>query len=179
MAIKRIAQTFAAMLILAPSTRAFAGDDDCVPDTRRPAKLVIENNTPCPLAIYFDNRFAGTCEPMTALSLLTKTTGKRVAVARAMCDTWGPITLDLRSGTTTTWTIDYMPDDDEAAGGPVPMPSGHHLQKVLGRHENEDGGDEGDTHDLGGDLHLDADRFAANLLEHQEQEQPAVHDRQR
>lgn len=184
MAIKRLAQSFATILILAPSTRAFAGDQDCVPDTRRRSRLVIENNTPCPVAIYFGDRYQGCCESMMSLTLTTKKTGGIVATARSRCDTWGPVTLDLRAGKTTTWTIDYgAAGHDNLAAIDAPGRSSRqvskslqHLEQVLGRHEDEDRRDQGDADDLRRDLHLDADGLAADLLKHQEQKQPAVDD---
>ena len=146
MAIQRVAQSIAAILILAPSTRAFAGERDCIPDTRRRARLVIQNNTPCPVAIYFGDRYQGRCESMTTLSLATKKTGEIVATARSRCDTWGPVTLNLRAGKTTRWTIAYEADGDErvdqlaAANSPSRRASGlrHHLEEVLSRHEDEE-----------------------------------------
>lgn len=186
MAIKRLAHSFAAILILAPSSQAFAGRSDCAPDTRRRARLVIENHTACPIAIYFGDRYAGSCESMMTLTLHTKTTGKLLATARSRCDTWGPVELELHAAKTTTWTIDYVPETDGASADAARLHrrriartvrSGEDLDHVLRRHQDEDGGDQGDADNLGRDLHLDADRFAANLLEHQEEKQPAIHDR--
>lgn len=185
MSVKRMAKSFAAILILAPSTRAFAGDNDCVPDTRRKARLVIRNNTPCPVAIYFGDRYQGSCESMMTLKLLTRKTGEIVATARSRCDTWGPVTLDLRAGKTTTWTIDYGSDgDDDSAVVDAPRRSPrksprplHHLEQVLSSHEDEDRRNQGDADNLRRDLNLDADGLAPNLLEHKEQEQSAVDNR--
>ncbi|GEM_PF-2637372 len=184
MAVTRLAQSCAAILILAPSTRAFAGDRDCTPDTRRRARLVIENHTPCPVAIYFDDRFMGDCESMMTLSLTTRRTGDILATARSRCDTWGPVTLTLRAGQTTRWSIGYESVDGASMRACDAMSnslrrdraSGDQFQQVLGRHEDEDSRNQGDADDLRRDLHLDADGLAANLLQDQKQEQAPVDD---
>ncbi len=183
MAIKHFAQSFAAILILAPSSQAFAGVRDCVPDTRRRARLVIQNNTSCDVAVYFGDHYVGECQSMTTLTLHTKQLGEIVATARSRCDNWGPITLRLQAGRTATWKIDHHADsssagrvaaDSKRANNDNPE-STHHLEQVLRRDEDEDRRDERDADNLRGDLHLDADGFAANFFQDQEQKQSAVH----
>lgn len=183
MAIKRLAQSVAAILILAPSSQAFAGVRSCDPASRGRSRLVIENNTPCPVAIYFGDRYQGRCESMSTMTLHTRRLGSIVASARSRCDFWGPITLRLRADKTTSWRIDYDADPNDAS--PVirltnqhkrgVQTSLQHLVHVLRRDEDEDGRDQRDADDLRGDLHLDADRLAANLLQDQKQKQSAVH----
>lgn len=188
MSIRRIAQGFAGILILAPSTRAFASGNECDPKKpRRTARLVIENMTVCDVAIYVDGRYSGECPAMTMLPLQTRKLGMVRLTARSRCDYWGPKVLTLAAGETVRWRIGFEVPRDARRGLRSPSDvrpvnnsvakSGDQLQQVLRRDEDEDRPDKGDADDLRRDLHLDADRLASNLFEDQEQKQPTVDDR--
>lgn len=180
MSIRRIAQGFAGILILAPSTQAFASGNGCDPTKpRRTARLVIENMTACDVAIYVDGRYSGECPAMTTLPMQSYKLGVVRLSARSRCDYWGPKVLTLAAGETARWRIGFEVPRDAKCGLRSPSDvrpvnnaaaiSGDQLQQVLRRDEDEDRSDKGDTDDLRRDLHLDADRFAANLFENQEQ----------
>jgi len=134
MSIRRIAQSIAGILILAPSTQAFASGAGCDPQRpARTARLVIENTTVCDVAIYVDGSFAGVCPALMTLPLQTRMTGTIRLMGRSRCDVWGPYTLTLAAGKTVRWRIGYEvpPDADPSTAHSVEREATHTMQSAT------------------------------------------------
>ncbi len=71
------------------------------------AKLVIQNATPCDIAVYINDGFAGICPAMTTLPLQTRKQGVVRLRARSRCDDWGPVTRSLTAGEVASWRVGY------------------------------------------------------------------------
>ncbi|MBX3396351.1 MAG: hypothetical protein KF841_13390 [Phycisphaerae bacterium] len=67
--------------------------------------LSIINETNCPVHIYLDDDFVGTCESFGTLKIRVHRVGEVVLLARSLCDTWGPVVRTLNPDQAAVWRI--------------------------------------------------------------------------
>lgn len=99
---------FAAALTSPRAVARPAGVNECGGPTGYASTLVIENLTDCSIDVYIDGKFVGTSNPCLRATVRAGRHGEVVLVGRYRCDTWGPKTLNLQAGRTTTLVFTEM-----------------------------------------------------------------------
>jgi len=100
--------TFLLALCATPVHAGAAGDDANVSAARtqaRAASLIVRNLTECPVALYADGAYIGTCESFTTIRFGVTRLGKVTLMGRAMCDVWGPVEKVLQAARPVLWQI--------------------------------------------------------------------------
>lgn len=75
------------------------------PDENVVSTLAVVNETNCPVQIYLDDDFVGTCESFGTLKIRVHRVGTVLLWARSLCDTWGPVTRTLHPDRAAVWKI--------------------------------------------------------------------------
>ncbi|MCG8408235.1 MAG: hypothetical protein MI923_23795 [Phycisphaerales bacterium] len=73
--------------------------------SNRRAYLAVVNETECTVCVYLNDEFVLRCEPFTKETIACRIFGDVELVARSRCDVWGPETVELIPGKTTTWRL--------------------------------------------------------------------------
>lgn len=98
----------AGLLVLLATCGAWVSrSTECVSSSARKARLIVENETECPVSIFINDRFIVHCEPFTKQTIRSGISGKVTLIGRSRCDTWGPKIVRLIPGRTVTWRLGH------------------------------------------------------------------------
>ncbi|MBK8266772.1 MAG: hypothetical protein IPK83_00040 [Planctomycetes bacterium] len=93
------------------------------------SRLVITNETNCPVQIFIDDEYIGICESFAIMSIRSERLGRVTLVGRSYCDTWGPVRRTLKAGETSTWKITERERD--CPGGSKPSTPGSTIGSAM------------------------------------------------
>lgn len=93
------------------------------------SRLVITNETNCPVQLFIDDEYIGVCESFATINIRSERLGRVTLVGRSYCDTWGPVRRTLRAGEISTWKITERERD--CPGGAKPSTPGSNFGSAM------------------------------------------------